>query len=208
MEHAEALAALCEAEQRARLRGGRLAATRLIEPYSQGELDGLCGLYAAVNALRLIAVGRRTPLSEEDAHTLFRCGADFVHKRGKLSAAVRHGLGWRLWVKLVAELTTKAGRMLGAEILLQQPFEGMADMAKLLFVSEVRTLIHDRKAVLVLLKGEYEHFTVISGLSDTRLRLFDSYGYSWITLAACSTSGEANVTRHRIHLPSLLVMGP
>ena len=32
-----------------------LAGLALVEPYQQGEFDGLCGIYAIVNGLRLLA---------------------------------------------------------------------------------------------------------------------------------------------------------
>ncbi len=186
----------------------RLASSKLIAPYSQGELDGLCGLYTAVNALRLIAAGRGMPLSEDDMMKLFRHGAGFLDSHGKLSAAVRYGLRWRLWIKLVDELASKAGRMLGSHIELAQPFRALEERPKAIVLSAVSNALHERKPVLALLKGEEDHFTVISCLTEKRLRLFDSYGYHKIKLAACATEGEIGVTRHRIHLPSLLVVGP
>jgi len=196
------------AKERALRMGCHLAAAKQIDPYIQGDLDNLCGLYSAVNALRLIAEGRGQRLSELNSQKLFRHGASFLEQQSKLSAAVRFGLSWRLWVKLVGDLTTKAGRMLGGDVLLQQPFTGMDGLNQLIFIANVRAVLRDRKAVLILLRGEYEHFTVISGLTTTRLRLFDSYGYHWVTLASCATMGKVGATRHRIHIPSFLVMGP
>src|SRR4051812_10594314 len=42
--------------------GGILMALRQLKPYRQGRLDGLCGVYALINALRLLC-----PRLDEDA---------------------------------------------------------------------------------------------------------------------------------------------
>ena len=51
-------------------------ASRRLKPYRQGRLDGLCGLYALINALRLLLVwdnltGHKT---EYFAHSALRFG--------------------------------------------------------------------------------------------------------------------------------------
>ena len=42
-------------------------ATRRLRPYRQGQLDGLCGIYALVNALRLLC----PRLDEEACEAVF-----------------------------------------------------------------------------------------------------------------------------------------
>ncbi len=44
---------------------------RRLEPYLQGDLDGLCGIYAIVNAIRLALVNQNGRFTDEDWHELF-----------------------------------------------------------------------------------------------------------------------------------------
>jgi hypothetical protein len=45
---------------------------------------------------------------------------------------------------------------------------------------------------------------VVCGYSPTGLRLFDSYGYAWINIAACDVATSSTTARHRIDAASLL----
>lgn len=185
----------------------RLASAKILQPYGQGDLDGLCGLYAAVNGLRLVAAERRRPLSDDQCLTLFRHGASFLNEHAKLSAAVRYGLRARLWVQLVVELASKAMRLLRTPIVAHRPLAAVPAVTIELLIDTARAAIRSGQAVLVLLKGAYDHYTVVSGVSATRFSLFDSYGYRWVTLASCSLVGEGPARRHRLHAASLTVMG-
>jgi len=51
-------------------------ATR-IEPYQQGRLDSLCGLYAPINGARLIYADT-APLTGQSCKRLFAEGMDFL----------------------------------------------------------------------------------------------------------------------------------
>jgi hypothetical protein len=51
-----------------------------LEPFRQGHLDGLCGLYAIVNALDIMRDGGLTH-SEDEAHRIMRALVDAVPER-------------------------------------------------------------------------------------------------------------------------------
>lgn len=55
-------------------------------PFRQGDLDGLCGLYSAVNAICLVPAPQR-PLSRNQARVLFRSGITHLNNRGLLRPA-------------------------------------------------------------------------------------------------------------------------
>ena len=42
-----------------------------LKPYRQGQLDGLCGIYATINAIRLALGERGDQFSKEDWRELF-----------------------------------------------------------------------------------------------------------------------------------------
>lgn len=185
----------------------RLKAAKALDPYSQGELDMLCGLYAAVNGLRLAAVERKTRLTADQCQTLFRHGATFLNEQAKLSAAVRYGLRVKLWSRLVVELTSKATQLLSIPIVAYRSLAPLPDATFELMLDVTRQAIRDRQPVLVLLKGEYEHFTVICGITATRLNLFDSCHYRFVSISSCSLADDVSTSRHRLHAGSLTVLG-
>ena len=69
------------------LRGGRRPARR---PYRQGDLDGLCGVYSVVNAVRVLC----PELDQEGAEWLFAHLLQSLNESGvDLPIAVASGIG-------------------------------------------------------------------------------------------------------------------
>src|SRR3954469_12890941 len=73
-------------------------AARRIRPYRQGQLDGLCGVYALINALRLLC-----PRLDEDACERVFCALIRARTRRIASplAVISHGLSRRELVQLI-----------------------------------------------------------------------------------------------------------
>ena len=57
------------------------------KPYQQGSLDGLCGIYALVNAVDFLC----GPLSSLQARTLFRQILLHIESKGSLADRCTHG---------------------------------------------------------------------------------------------------------------------
>ena len=64
-------------------------------PFLQGQLDGLCGLYAAVNAIVLL-FSRCAPLTHGECYELFQLGLGSIAPAGELAATVAEGVDLRL----------------------------------------------------------------------------------------------------------------
>jgi hypothetical protein len=60
--------------------------------YQQGDLDGLCGIYSAVNALDSMFARRRLSFTEEDAQCLFFRICRRLEKHSQLTHAIQNGL--------------------------------------------------------------------------------------------------------------------
>src|SRR3954452_11468165 len=82
-------------------------AARRLRPYQQGRLDGLCGIYALINSLRLLC-----PRLNEDACEAAFCALIRARTRQTASplAVISHGLSRRellqlldLWRRFVAK---------------------------------------------------------------------------------------------------------
>lgn len=62
-----------------------------VNPWQQGELDGLCGLYAIINAMKLLAISRGHEFSDAAGASLFRKMIKSLHDRNKLPNALWDG---------------------------------------------------------------------------------------------------------------------
>ena len=73
-------------------------ARRQLKPYRQGQLDGLCGVYALINALRLLC-----PRLDEDACERAFCA--LIQARARQAASpltvIHAGLSWRELLRLI-----------------------------------------------------------------------------------------------------------
>ncbi len=68
-----------------------MARRRVLTTWSQGELDGLCGIYAIINAMKILAMSRGHEFSDHDGARLFRELIIYLHKRNVLTSALWDG---------------------------------------------------------------------------------------------------------------------
>jgi hypothetical protein len=160
-----------------------------IAPYRQGQLDGLCGLYAIINAIRLAT----HDLTGEFGHDVWRElllallgeAEDVVGT----ATAVVHGIG----AKPLYELAKAAERHLASEHRVavtvsrsrgpKHSFNGLiAHLAEL--------TKQPASAVVMELSGDVRHWTVLRRVGKHSLELFDSSGMERVKLASCRLKHE------------------
>ena len=88
-------------------------ARRQLKPYRQGQLDGLCGVYALINALRLLC-----PRLDEDACERAFCA--LIQARARQAASpltvIHAGLSWRELLRLIGVWQRFAAREFGISV--------------------------------------------------------------------------------------------
>jgi hypothetical protein len=174
-----------------------LRGAHIIEPISQGDYDGLCGLYCIINAIRLVMAPHRE-LKHQEVRALFRAGVRFLERRGNLSTAVRSSVGARLWPQLAERLRATAQRMSNRSIILERPaLRKDAELADTW--RTIERMITSGKAPVLFMRGKYRHYSVISGYTPASLKLFDSFGYHWVRRASCGTI-NADAQRRLVRL--------
>lgn len=181
-----------------------VAGAKLLEPYQQGEFDGLCGLYAAINGIGLLASQHR-PLTAVQCQGLYRRGIEIVQGEGRLPFAAAWGISQTLWRRLVEDLCASASRRARLRIKARRPFVSTFARRRDVLAT-IEQAIDNGHPVLVALLGTYFHYTVICGYTPRRLILFDSYAYSWIDKASCAVTGEKVAGRHQIATRSLMII--
>ena len=188
-------------------RAGRhqLAGFPLVDPYQQGEFDGLCGIYAIVNGLRLLAVTHR-PLSYTEGAKLYGRGIEVVCREDRLAFAATWGISQTLWRRLAGALCISTSRISGLAIRPVQPFPGSSRVPRAAVFAAVHSAIDSGSPVLVALRGAYNHYTVICGYTVARFLLHDSYAYNWINKATCGVSHDGMTSRHKLATRSILIL--
>lgn len=159
-----------------------LAARHDIELYSQGNLDCLCGVYAAINALRL-GLHDHDPLTKAEAKRLLERGTAYLDRKQALAEALVNGMETRRWHALVRHLAKQAATdsML---IELERPeFHPKPTIADIF--GWIDTSLAEGKPVLVQLSNGLDHFSVVAGATSASLQLFDSDGHRFVRRASC-----------------------
>src|SRR3954469_7109328 len=92
-------------------------AARRLNPYRQGRLDGLCGVYALVNALRLLC-----PRLDEDACERVFCALVKARTRQTASplAVIADGLSRRELLQLLDPWRRFVAKGLGVSLTVEQ----------------------------------------------------------------------------------------
>lgn len=177
-----------------------------LDPLGQGELDGLCGLYSAINALRLLARQKGAALDWDQCHRLFRTGIELLDGEERLAHGAYRGMSLSMWRRLTDRLASQTGRMLGSRIWIERPIAPRQRVLPPAAWETIGSAIERRRPVLLLLRGAYDHFTVATALSEHRLTLFDSYGFRWVTRAACSIGATSPRKRHQLAPSSITIL--
>src|SRR5215217_1160720 len=172
------------------------------KPFEQGDLDGLCGVYAVVNAARLAAHPHRR-LSAADCRGLFAALLAELAEEGRLRGFVAAGLGTRV----LARLLRRAGRWLrkhhGLALEVRRPFakrDQPQPEACLQTLAE-----HLARPGTAAIVGSDEHWTVVRAVTPKRLLLADSDGRRHFAVATVSEAAGSG-SGSRPWLPGMLLL--
>lgn len=172
-----------------------------IEPYQQGELSSFCGVYAAINAARLVSgdLANYRPLWKE----AYAISLSSLSRRRQLKDGLKRGLTFDTWRFMQSELYEQLSAITDLTYRMRPLVRRKRPSQPL--PSMIHHAIDSNHAVLCWLTNTHSHFTVIAGYTPSRWLLFDSHGLRWI--ASRSTSiGTATALRHHIPQPSLVVL--
>jgi len=144
-----------------------------IRPLQQGDLDNLCGVYAIINALRLAS--SPTIMGKSVEQDLLSRGIRVLLEREILGSALRYGLGRKRFLRLSRTIVKKAFQLTGLKFRMTT-FAGEDAAAE----DFLRQELAAGRPVCLRISGAIDHYTVASGITQTRLNLFDSDRLSWV----------------------------
>lgn len=141
-----------------------------ISPFAQGDLDHLCGVYAIINALRLIRQPL-APMSLAKSRQLFDDAIGFLSSRNILQTALVNGISARNWKLLAAFLASRASTTQFAIDV--GVFSGKKS------TRAIMQCIDDSMAngwpILLHLGRRHQHYTVIVASTPHNIILCDSW---------------------------------
>lgn len=161
-----------------------------LAPFEQGHFDGLCGIYAVINAVQhslqtaAPLPSRRSSLkalTEREADLLFLRLIDGVVLTS--ANAVVDGVGPKhLWALLrVAQTWVREHRSVVVKV--SRLFRRTADARPKIVMSRIATWVKKPgTAVIVGADPPWGHWTVAARVTPSRLHLLDSGGRDWVPL--------------------------
>ena len=171
-------------------------AKRARKPLRQGDLDGLCGVYAIINAVRCVHPRLSKPMADRLFRELLRAlAADGQTKPGSM---VYRGITSAMLARLIGtarrHLAAKHGLAFEAARLPRRPQPGrswtMADLT-----SRLGDHLADGGVAVLSLRGSMAHWTVIVAVTPKLFRMRDSDGLHTIRRDQCVVAFDlANIS--------------
>jgi len=163
--------------------------------YRQGQLDGLCGVYAIINAVqRLLGKSRVDGVTDD----LFKAVARAIPRKDH-PTLLYHGLRRKTVARIARAAARYLNKSLGTDVAVCQPFRHRTFRNIKAFLSELDT-IHMTPSATFILRVDWAgrqggHWTVLKQIKSDRLVLLDSIGQRQISRHALSLRSER---KHRI----------
>lgn len=167
------------------------------KPMHQGSLDSLCGIYAVINAIRWVLGGNPLGLTAGDLFALVVMQVNVVADAG---AALTQGIEVPRLHRALERTLEVLREDHDCDIALDLPYADRRGIG----LAEVRddfaaTLARPGVAYLVVLWGRLDHWSVVRGVTEASLLLFDSSGRRRVPIARCRMRGERRARASDLH---------
>lgn len=169
----------------------KLPAARKLRPIQQGELDGLCGVYSLINAIRLIKFEAGV-FKAVESEALFSFAIYRLANTGDLRERICTGVPWGV-LKQVGQHMVKVASEERVELRIVPVKRGQANRIAII----KRHLL--RGTPIIASVHRDQHYTVLAGWTPTRAVIFDSSGSQWVPIdsirsALCLAVGQIQLT--------------
>jgi hypothetical protein len=172
-----------------------------IEPYRQGELDSLCGIYAVINALYALC----PEMDEHLAEMLFRKLVTSLGKHVERPVGTLYdGLGQSAVEGLLAIGAEEIRRELEVRIKASAYKRPARTPSLGEFWEDLRSHVHRRQVAILGLSGADEHWTVAYAMSSKLIRLLDSAERHVLRRSRCTISRARS--RYRIDPAAVILV--
>lgn len=158
--------------------------------FQQGSLDGMCGVYALINAVNLV-----TPRPEEDFELMMKACVHAIHEQTATPYFFVQGIGMHEMIQLFRMVVRP-----NFPIVYKRPFARNAGVSLNQYWKTCRAFLEEehRAILLALATQEEQHWTVVSAMADKHLRLLDSG--EWNAIKRASITTKAGKTRKPVRI--------
>jgi hypothetical protein len=160
-----------------------------IAPYRQGQLDGLCGLYAIINAIRLATHDDTGEFGHGVWRDLLLALISEAENVVGTATAVVYGIRTKPLYELAKRAASHMANEHGVPVTVSRSagpkhsFDGIIALLRELSAQP-------RSAMVIELSGDIRHWTVLRRVGNHSLELFDSSGIKRVRLASCRLTHE------------------
>lgn len=164
-----------------------------LPPFQQGGLDSLCGLYSIVNAERFI-----NQSSDEEVQQLFDDIIHFLSRKRLLADLLIGGI---IHTQMLLILNRVVGRKRISKV--EIPWRGVQNPDLTTFWKYMQWFLDGTpgRAIILGLQGYHDHWTVIEGITNRSIKLYDSALIKRLPRSSCTTV-YATWKRKHILLPA------
>jgi hypothetical protein len=165
-----------------------------LQPYRQGALDGLCGVYSVVNAVRLLC-----PEADNDTaeHLFDLLTQKLLRTAGNHTTVITWGIGRMLLRSLIDEAITYMFNDFDIRLRARRLPKDLRDGGSRDQLWQALSEVVSPSCVAILgLAGKHAHWTVASTVTPLSIRLFDSGRLQALPRARCTV--RKTIKRHQI----------
>ena len=162
------------------------------QPYRQGHLDCLCGVYAVVNAVKRLC----GPIDDEEATELFNALLTFLEKHDLLQACT--------WGVIQGQVTRLLNQVVCKQypILKHKPYRCARNLSLDAYWKSVQQFIDtEHGVVLTGIGGYHDHWTLIDRVTEHNFILYDSSGIRRLNRRQCALSSSPPGNHRHILYP-------
>ena len=158
-----------------------------MDPYEQGGLDGLCGVYSIINASRII-----NSFNSKECQELFEEIIKFLDSERNLSKLLISGLD----INIIGQILNNVKNI---NIKKKMPYKRENKTTLGEFWTGMQNFLEKpNRAILLGLGGVHDHWTVVESISEKQIKLFDSDKLKRINRSSCTTGDPDKQRRHQI----------
>jgi len=153
---------------------------KIMVPYEQGALDGLCGLYALVNASRMVVKG----LDYLECEKVFRRMLRYIEARKSLSRVVSEGIGDDDVFRIARAILRDKYNVNLTRLYRRDD----SPTASQVFTTLAKLMEPGRVAFILSIETTWiEHWTVLKRITPKEIYLFDSVRICKVKRSQCTT---------------------
>jgi len=169
-----------------------------LKPFRQGQLDTLCGLYSAINAIRLASYSQKH-FTKYHARIMMEEGLDYLAKRHtRLLCALTDGMSCKLRLALTRHMVKFVNEEWDVGVELIKPEKDKAGNPRSIITSFIESSVKAHRPVCININGHHKHHTIIVGYNHRSYILHDSDGLKSIQRSLISIEGDKEGTRHTL----------